>query len=61
MIRPLMWRFCGCRLETFAYAEMGDSETLQVGQLVIAVGNPLGFQSTVSTGVLERSRPIDAG
>jgi len=34
------------------YASFGDSEALSVGQLAIAIGNPLGFDSTVSTGVL---------
>lgn len=34
------------------YAVLGESGGLRVGQLVIALGNPLGFQSTVSTGVI---------
>ena len=34
------------------FAGLGDAERLRPGQLAIAIGNPLGFQSTVSAGVI---------
>jgi serine protease Do len=42
--------------------QMGDSTTLQVGQLAIAIGNPFGEQNTMTTGIigaLGRSLPAN--
>jgi len=35
-----------------AHVRLADSENLRVGQLVIAIGNPLGFQASVTAGVV---------
>jgi S1-C subfamily serine protease len=48
----------------FESAELGEAARLRVGQLVVAIGNPMGFAGSVTAGVvsaLGRALPVKAG
>lgn len=48
----------------FAAADLGEADRLRVGQLVVAIGNPLGFAGSVTAGVvsaLGRALPVRGG
>jgi serine protease Do len=47
---------------SFAAAKFGDSDAMEVGDWVIAVGSPFGFEQTVSHGILSaKGRVIEGG
>jgi serine protease Do len=46
----------------FKFARLGDSETMQVGDWVIAVGSPFGLHATVTAGIISaKARQIGQG
>jgi serine protease Do len=48
--------------ESLPTAELGDSEQLEVGEWVMAVGNPFGLDSSVTSGIVSaKGRHIGAG
>lgn len=53
-------------IEKFEHAQLGDSDNLRIGQIVLAIGNPFGLSGgpTVTSGIvssLKRSIQFDTG
>lgn len=47
--------------EPLPYLELGDSEALQVGDLVLAIGNPFGVGQTVTSGIVSANARTNVG
>ena len=50
------------KAENLPFLKFGDSDTLEVGEWLLAIGNPLGLDRTVTAGILSaKSRNIHSG
>ena len=47
--------------QQFSVLPMGDSDVLEAGDMVIAIGNPIGLGHTVTTGIISHAGRILAG
>ena len=47
--------------KTFRTLTLGNSDRVQVGEEVVAIGNPLGLELTVSNGILSGVRTVEKG
>lgn len=45
-------------VEKLQFARLGDSNNVKVGQKVLAIGNPFGFERTLTTGIISRIDPV---
>ncbi len=47
-----MIKIAGDEAESFPYLEMGDSDNVEVGEWVLAIGNPFQLEATVTSGII---------
>jgi S1-C subfamily serine protease len=63
--RDELWDIALIKLETeetgFDYLEFADSDKVSVGDHVIAIGNPVGFDSTVTEGIISNTNRLISG
>src|SRR5438445_5228884 len=54
-------RIEGKEVEKLKYATLGDSDSIQVGDYVLAIGEPFGLQATVTAGIISAKERTQFG